>query len=235
MFNIGILKLRKNEIINNYVRKNEEKNNLCYLEEKNINGNTLNSIHAIVAFESNLEETTKLCELFLKIKDDYDGHIFVISMDTQTLGKIVYLRLGVDYVFNINQGHEEIQLVIDNALVRTRKRKKVQFDRKKHQENESPLVLVRNNFSVLVHGVNEVSLTKKEYQILDFLFETPNSARSYQEIYKELYNDSTYVDGGVKNYRVANIIFHLRKKIEKFTDSNQYIKTVRSIGYMLAI
>ncbi|MEO3972170.1 winged helix-turn-helix domain-containing protein, partial [Enterococcus faecium] len=33
----------------------------------------------------------------------------------------------------------------------------------------------------------------------------------------------------------ANVIFHLRKKIEQDVNKPQYIKTIRSKGYMLTV
>ena len=38
----------------------------------------------------------------------------------------------------------------------------------------------------------------------------------------------------MKKYRVANVIFHLQK-IEQDVNKPQYIKTIRSKGYMLTV
>ncbi|EHQ9041231.1 winged helix-turn-helix domain-containing protein, partial [Enterococcus faecalis] len=42
-------------------------------------------------------------------------------------------------------------------------------------------------------------------------------------------------DGTVRNYKIANAIFHIRNKIEKNPKIPRFIKTVRSKGYMLSL
>lgn len=54
---------------------------------------------------------------------------------------------------------------------------------------------------------------------------------TYEQLFQEIWCD---VDES-KQYRLNNLIFHLRKKIEKNTKNPVFIKTIRSRGYMLTI
>lgn len=147
---------------------------------------------------------------------------------------MIYLRLGCDFVFNSEEHKpEEVQLVVHNAM--TRLKKEQILTPQKNKATNEPLCLIPNNFSVVVDGKKEVRLTKLEYTTLYFLSQKPNIAFSYEEIYEELYSDRENEVDTTKKYRVSNIIFHLRKKIEEMTSSSKYIKTVRSKGYMLDI
>ncbi|MCA5012031.1 MULTISPECIES: winged helix-turn-helix domain-containing protein [unclassified Enterococcus] len=234
MFNIGIFQFNENELSRKYVNELRENYKLSLLEEEMIKQQTMNELHAIIAFENDLKDITKLCELILVTKEYQNCYLFVISTSSSDTGNMVYLRLGCDYVFNLKeQTSEEIHLVIQNALMRS---KNGQGNASKDEKiTDVPLYLIHNNFSVLVNGEKEVSLTKLEYKALDLLAKKPNVAFSYEEIYEELYKNGETEEGKVKNYRVANIIFHLRKKIEEITSNPKYIKTVRTKGYMLDI
>lgn len=234
MYNIGIFQLKESELSKKYIERIGENYNLCMLEEEIMQPKKYKNLNAIIAFENDLKDITKLCELILNVKEHLDCYVFIISKNTLDSGSIVYLRLGCDFVFNLQENSlEEIHLVIQNALGRLKNDETDALESEK--TINSTLSLIHNNFSVLVNGEKEVSLTKLEYKALDLLAQKPNVAFSYEEIFEELYKDGKKEEGECKNYRVANIIFHLRKKIETSTSRPKYIKTVRSKGYMLDI
>ncbi|WP_170923012.1 winged helix-turn-helix domain-containing protein [Candidatus Enterococcus palustris] len=193
----------------------------------------LNKLQAIVAFENEISDVTKLCEMILAVREQSDCYIFIVSTNPNDTGKMIYLRLGVDFVFTENHHElEEILLVMNNTFSRNRKEVIRVSNEDKKEMKSSKLFLIHSNFSVLIEGVREVALTRLEFQTLNLLAEKPKVAFSYEEIYRELYQEKLE---GNRTYRVANIIFHLRKKIEVSTNRPMYIKTVRSKGYMLDI
>ncbi|MDN3193933.1 winged helix-turn-helix domain-containing protein, partial [Enterococcus faecalis] len=63
------------------------------------------------------------------------------------------------------------------------------------------------------------------------LFKHAGQTITYEELYKNVWKDTA----NERKYRVANVIFHLRKKIEQDVNKPQYIKTIRSKGYMLTV
>nr|WP_277989067.1 MULTISPECIES: helix-turn-helix domain-containing protein [Enterococcus] len=84
----------------------------------------------------------------------------------------------------------------------------------------------------MIDGDVEVSLTKLEFKLLDVLSQKPKMTFSYDEIEKQVYGS----DSKTRQYRITNLIYHLRRKLERTTGQNKvYIKTVRSRGYMLDI
>ena len=74
------------------------------------------------------------------------------------------------------------------------------------------LYLIAPNLSVCLGSGEEILLTNEEL---------------YKNVWKDTANE--------RKYRVANVIFHLRKKIEQDVNKPQYIKTIRSKGYMLTV
>lgn len=234
MLNIGIFQLSENEMSQRCIKRMSVDYSLSLLSEDVTMRNNYKNLKAIIAFENDIKDIPKLCELLILAKEFQDCYVFIISTVSLDTGSMVYLRLGCDFVFNLEeQTVEEVFLVIQNALARL---KNAGEDSVKHEKKtDSPLLLIHDNFSVLVAGETEVSLTKLEYKVLDILAQKPNVAFSYEEIYEGLYKYEEKEAGEIKTYRVANIIFHLRKKIEESTSSPKYIKTVRTKGYMLDV
>ena len=65
--------------------------------------------------------------------------------------------------------------------------------------------------------------------LVHFLYANKNQCVTYQQLLSSLWSESS-MD---KKYLVANLVFHLREKLEK--KEGITIKTVRSRGYMLKI
>lgn len=232
MFNIGIMQFSENDITKKIKKNLKNRYELSVIEEV-MSENKLNKLQAIVAFENQLSDLTKLCEMILKVREQSDCHIYVISTTPHDTGKIIYLRLGVDFVFTKSHHElEEILLVMNNTFSRNQKEVNRSINEEEQKNNLEKILLIHNNFSVLIEGDREVALTRLEFQTLDLLAKKPKVAFSYDEIYQELYKEELE---GNRKYRVANIIFHLRKKIEVSMSRPVYIKTVRSKGYMLDI
>lgn len=92
------------------------------------------------------------------------------------------------------------------------------------KQERKRLKLIHSNSSVLLNGKQEVSLTKLEFKTIELLSNHIGKVLTYEDIYENIW-DKVSED---KQYRVTNIIYHLRRKLE-----DDYIKTVRSKGYML--
>lgn len=233
MFNIGIFKFKENKSADTYIKKLEKKYKIDFFKS-NVESEYIEGLYqAVLIFENELSDLNKICELIITLRKSSNCRIFVISTASQEIGKMAYLQLGADIVFNQGQSTpEEVQLIISNAL---RREAELSLEIKSEGERarESNLLqLIPGNLSVLIEGKKEVPLTRLEYQVLDLLSRKPKKAFSYETIFQELYKNEPE---GNKNYRVANIIFHLRKKMEKEANQPKYIKTVRSKGYMLDI
>ena len=82
--------------------------------------------------------------------------------------------------------------------------------------------------TVTLDGEN-VSLTKKEFDILKLLMENPNRVFSPKEIYREVWHEDPM---GADN-TVAVHIRHLREKTEIDPADPRYIKVVFGQGYKI--
>ena len=89
-------------------------------------------------------------------------------------------------------------------------------------------ILNKENRSVQKEG-REISLTPKEYEILEFLTEHPNRIFPAEEIYREVWHDAAFEAENT----VAVHVRHLREKIEINPSEPRYLKVVWGRGYKL--
>ncbi|TGD25080.1 DNA-binding response regulator [Companilactobacillus suantsaicola] len=83
----------------------------------------------------------------------------------------------------------------------------------------------------LVMDGKEISLTKKEYELLEFLIRNKGIVVSREQIF-----DNVWGINSNSQMRMVDIqISHLRDKIEKDTKDPQIIKTVHGFGYILEV
>ncbi|OJG85798.1 hypothetical protein RV15_GL002477 [Enterococcus silesiacus] len=184
----------------------------------------------VIIKERDSQNIGVICELIILLKKKCDTFIWVISERTNKMNHIVYLQLGVDGIFDNESDSEEWKLIMLNAFNRYSQLCSKTEEQPNKKTAFFDLQLRPANFSVLLDG-EEINLTKLEFKTIEFLQTQKGVAVSYEEIYKNVWKN----EGSDKQYRVSNLIFHLRQKIEKDAAHPKYIKTVRSKGYKLTV
>ncbi|WP_299255691.1 response regulator transcription factor [uncultured Cytophaga sp.] len=87
------------------------------------------------------------------------------------------------------------------------------------------LIIDRSSYTVM-QGANKIILPKKEFELLYFLANKPNTVFNRDELLKNIWGTDVYV--------VARTVdVHIRKIREKIGDD--YITTIKGIGYKFAI
>jgi two-component system, OmpR family, alkaline phosphatase synthesis response regulator PhoP len=86
------------------------------------------------------------------------------------------------------------------------------------------LVIDRERFILLKDGV-EISLPKKEFELLNLLMSKPNKVFTRDEIFQRVWGDDIIVGD-------RTIDVHIRKLREKIGD--EFIKTIKGVGYKFA-
>ncbi|WP_430607161.1 two-component system, OmpR family, response regulator VicR [Enterococcus sp. AZ170] len=236
MYNIGVVSSNPEIENTTYIKAlKESEYNVHYLKEKHKWERQTCELDALIIEEEESDNQMSLiCESIIKIREQTSALVWVLSQNTDKSTRIVYLKLGADAIIDTSIDSEELVLLIKGHLKRYSEKKqrglKV-YEETPLQESDVPkkIELVHSNFSVLLNGSQEVNLTKLEFRTIELLSNHVGQALTYEEIYKNVW------DGGDedKQYRVANIIYHLRRKIENEDHANGYIKTIRSKGYML--
>lgn len=79
----------------------------------------------------------------------------------------------------------------------------------------------RSSYTLYIHD-QEISLPKKEFELLYFLAETPKKVFSRDELLQNIWGSDVYV-------LARTVDVHIRRVREKIGD--KYIKTVKGVGY----
>ncbi|WP_339101739.1 winged helix-turn-helix domain-containing protein [Candidatus Enterococcus clewellii] len=191
-------------------------------QEKNVDG--------FVIFEENLSNISEICKCMIEWKKQSEALIWIILSGQEPFTKMIYLQVGADAVFTYESEIEENILTISNALKRYKSAKKLRQVKQSVEDNKL-LRLNSMNLSAIIDGSKEVPLTRIEYKIMELLMQNPNIAISYQEICKEIWDSEC----DQNKFRVSNVIFHLRKKLEDNPIEPRFIKTIRSKGYLINV
>lgn len=144
--------------------------------------------------------------------------IFLTAVDSED-NKIEGLVSGADdYVtkpFSIKELLARIEVVL----------------RRTSGEQKSKTFELNTDVKGLILDGKEISLTKKEYELLKFLIRNKGIVVSREQIF-----DNVWGINSNSQMRMVDIqISHLRDKIEQDTKNPQIIKTVHGFGYILEV
>lgn len=144
--------------------------------------------------------------------------IFLTAVDSED-NKIEGLVSGADDYITKPFSIKELLARIEVVLRRTA-----------HEVKEKDFQLNTDVKSLIIDG-KEISLTKKEYELLEFLIRNKGIVVSREQIF-----DNVWGINSNSQMRMVDIqISHLRDKIEKDTKNPQIIKTVHGFGYILEV
>ncbi|ADU31269.1 response regulator transcription factor [Evansella cellulosilytica] len=157
--------------------------------------------------------------------------IVLLSSRNEELDAVLGLELGADdYVFKPLR-YKELHARVKSIL----RRGSYCCDYKNSQNNgdnnkfiNGNLMLDANHFMVYNKG-EPVDLTRKEYELLYYLFLNKGKVLTRMELMKELSGESDELDERIIDVFISRI----RTKIEPSRKNPIYLKTVRNLGYMM--
>lgn len=231
MSNIAIL--GQAEEMSEYIAELERSGHQMHFIDADFSVSEFQQMEAVILFYNDQQDIEQMYERIIDIrKKHFNVYIFILANEIRKVHHVVFLQLGCDCIFNADMGEDAFALSISNFVRRpTPKNILNQIDAEKEDEYPADIQLVPNNFSVILEGDREVSLTRLEFRALDYLVLRRGEAVTYEELYSYMWNKK----GTCKNYRVSNVIFHLREKIEEDASNPKYIANVRAQGYLLKL
>lgn len=229
MYNIGVNQLTE-EFEHTYIEElSNSKCNLIQVNSENMD-TIINNLDGVFLKEDSMQNIGKICGMIVKIKEKSNSLIWVFSEEPSAIQKMVYLELGADGAFTVEDKPEVINLTIKNSLKRYQKIRTVEKSNEPKQKVPG-IELVFDTLSVAFDGgAKKIELTRLEFKLMQLLYDNYQKGVSYQKIHEYMWKTSY----NNNKYRVANLIFHLRTKFEKAGVDPMVIRTVRSQGYMLS-
>ncbi|MEI5994475.1 winged helix-turn-helix domain-containing protein [Candidatus Enterococcus mansonii] len=203
--------------------KNLELSSIDEMEFIEMDSNELQMFHAldgVIIIDEYQKSISKSCGLITQLRNDPKLLIWMYGKEISEVNRLIYLQLGVDGNITGTE-KQELFLIVRNTVNRMKQSKK--------EKKELPLFKLHpQNQSVFTAEGKEISLTNLEFKALAHLCQQPGQALSYSELSQGIWGEH------VEQYRprLANVIFHIREKLEQEPNNFHVIKTVRSIGYM---
>lgn len=157
------------------------------------------------------------------IRKQFTMPVIIISAKETTQNKIDLLRLGADDYITKPFDMEEVLARIESNL------RRIQF------QNGSAECLQYDNLSLdlekntaTLNGV-ELSLTAKEFAILELLMKYPDKVFSKSNLFQSIWNTEYFTEDNTLNVHISN----LRNKLKAICPDKEFIDTVWGIGYRL--
>lgn len=163
-----------------------------------------------------------------EIRKSYSVPILFISAKGQEYDKIVGYSAGADDYLVKPFSPQELQLKVQAML-----RRYLNYSSSQTQTNQSinirDMVLHPETRKVILAD-QEVTLTGKEFDILQLLAESPAHVFSAEAIYEAVWQEPYFYSS---SSTIMTHIKKLRQKIEKDPKKPQYILTVWGVGYKI--
>lgn len=165
--------------------------------------------------------------LIATIREQHTMPIIVISAMLGTDARVATLRLGADDFIAKPFENEEVLARVEAQLRRS------QIFSKSNTSSSSTLLRHKNcecNTATMTVSINgtPIDLTSLEYQILTLLLQHPDRVFTRSNIFTSCWKQEFLGEDNTVDVHISRI----RSKIAQY-DSEEYIKTVRGIGYRL--
>lgn len=165
-----------------------------------------------------------VCRLLKQDSDTSEIPVLMVSTRSKDSEKIVGLEIGADDY--ITKPYNDLELLARIRVALRRKIKSTGAAPKSLQRIHGSVRLDGEGRKVLVDGV-VVNLTKKEFDLLDFLMSKPGKALTRSNILSAVWPaDFDSLQGTVDS--------HIKTLRKKLGDASRYIETIPAVGYRWA-
>ena len=159
-----------------------------------------------------------------ELREFSDVPVIIISAKNMVGTKIDLLRLGADDYITKPFDIDEVIARIETNIRRYKKSSKVDNNILQYKD----IMLNENSKSVEVNG-GELSLTVKEYMILELLIKNIGKVFSKAALYETIWETEYLGDDKTIKTHISN----LRNKLKESNPNEEYIETVWGLGYRL--
>lgn len=167
-------------------------------------------------------------ELLQRIKETApDAAVIIASAKDDVNTRIALLRAGADDYIVKPFDTEELLARLEAVL--RRNGSKPHTAEASMQLTYKDITMEPENFKVTV-AKQEVTLTKREYLILELLVRNPGKVFTKNNIYESVWNEEYLGEDNAVNVHISNI----RQKLSKANSNENYIQTVWGIGFKMS-
>lgn len=164
-----------------------------------------------------------------KLRENYDMPVIFLTAKSEDIDKITGLNLGADDY--VTKPFEPMELMA-RVKAQLRRYEQIISLKTKEDRDDSRLIVGDLELDLYAHEVyvngKTTRLTKKEFDILKLLMESPGRIYSAEDIYENVWQEAA-----VNTETVVVHVRKLREKIEVNPRKPEYLKVVWGIGYKI--
>lgn len=161
-----------------------------------------------------------------QLRETSEVPVIVLSAKDSVHTKIDLIRMGADDYITKPFDLDEVLVRIEAVLRRTKQHSEVED--KSHQEFSFKNLRMDNEAKVVYVKENALTLTNKEYAILELMLQNPTKLFSKANLFESVWNEEYFSEDTTIKVHMSNI----RTKIKQY-DEEEYIETVWGMGYRL--
>jgi DNA-binding response OmpR family regulator len=165
-------------------------------------------------------------DLCIKLREQSDIPIIIISMKTKVTEKIHALMAGADDFLSKPFSMQELKARIQTVLRRTKSYKDSDFPAAALVEAEDGIRIDPERRTVLLN-CDPLETTFSEFEIMKLFVQHPGKVFSREELINAVRGIDSFINERAIDVHVTN----LRKKIELNPKEPRFIKTVWGVGY----
>lgn len=159
-----------------------------------------------------------------RICGDFHVPTIILSSKDSKAGRLECMRNGADDYITKPFDNDELLVRMEVVIRRYHNGTDTSAGALKYKE----LTINRNTFTAYLNH-SPITLTKREFQILELLMSCPNKVFTKDNIYESVWNEEFMGEDNAVNVHVSNI----RNKLSKINPDGKYIRTVWGIGFKM--
>lgn len=166
------------------------------------------------------QDGVETCRQLREIPEISGAFIIFLTARSEEYSEIAAFDVGADdYITKPIKPRALMSRI--TALFRRESKKKAVTN----QISLGDLTIDRSSYTIQMNG-SEITLPKKEFELLYFLAQNPNKVFGRDELLQNIWGSDVYV-------LARTVDVHIRKVREKIGDD--YIKTVKGVGYKFSL
>jgi two-component system alkaline phosphatase synthesis response regulator PhoP len=165
----------------------------------------------------------EVCKVLKRNEKTKDIPVIMLTAKGTETDKIFGLEIGADDYVTKPFSVKELTA-----------RVKVQLRRSDTQKQDEDIIVVNNmtinkkQHSVFIND-QQIILTLKEYEVLRLLAENKGKVYTRDQLLNQVWGYDYFGETRTVDVHIR----HIRKKIEEHDNSNEYIETIRGVGYKI--
>lgn len=162
------------------------------------------------------QDGVETCRQLREIPEMAQTFIIFLTARSEEYSEVAAFDVGADDYITKPIKPRALMSRISALFRRDTKKKSVS-----NQITVGEMVIDRSSYTIRING-NEITLPKKEFELLFFLAQNPNKVFGREELLQNIWGSDVYV-------LARTVDVHVRKVREKIGED--YIKTVKGVGY----